>query len=132
MTTRFISFMSALALTALAGAASAGGMPAAGEQPYGDDYGAIPSSLTRAEVTAAAIATPPASGEQTLVVELAGPSSVTRAEVMAAALVSPPAAGEQNQTLTAPSASRRDATAVIAGLHQSSGHDPQAESNTGD
>lgn len=64
MTVRFISFMSGFALTALAGAASAGAMPAAGEQPYAHEYGASQSSATRAEVMAAAIATPPAAGEQ--------------------------------------------------------------------
>ena len=132
MTVRFISFMSGFALTALAGAASAGAMPAAGEQPYAHEYGAGQSSVTRAEVMAAAIATPPASGERTGIADGAAYSSVTRAEVMAAAIATPPAAGEQDHVRTAASAPRHDASTVTAGLGQASGYGAQAESNEGE
>lgn len=117
MTIRFISFMSALALTALAGAASAGDMPASGEQPYAE-YGVGQSTVSRAEVMAAAIAAPPSSGEWTHFDDYAGYSSVTRAEVMAAAVATPPAAGEMNHAVATARATPYSAGAVTAGLRQ--------------
>lgn len=63
MTTRHLHAASALALTLIAGAASA--MPASGEAPFFDGQASAtaPSSLTRSAVVAMAIASPPAAGE---------------------------------------------------------------------
>lgn len=63
MTTRYLHAVSALALTLIAGAASAT-MPASGEAPFaGAEAGTAPSGLSRAEVVAMAIGSPPATGE---------------------------------------------------------------------
>ena len=62
MTRHFVPVLSVFALTVAAGAACAGSLPASGEQPFFED--SVGSSiLTRAEVVAAAVATPPATGE---------------------------------------------------------------------
>lgn len=62
MSARFFPLASTLAWTLIAGAASAA-MPASGEGPFFNDPIRGPSDLTRAEVMAMAIQSPPASGE---------------------------------------------------------------------
>ena len=101
MSLRFASLLSAMALTVSAGLASAGELPASGEHPFADfDLGT--SSLTRAEVIAAAIAAPPAVGESIGILDASvGSSTLTRAEVMAAAIASPPAVGEMSDVAAA-------------------------------
>ena len=62
MKRRYLPIFSALALALTAGAARAGSLPACGEQPYFEDS-VMPATLTRAEVAATAVTTPPAVGE---------------------------------------------------------------------
>ena len=84
MNTRFVSTLFTLALTLSTGAAFAGNLPACGEGPFFEDS-VGPSTLTRAEVVAAAVAAPPAAGEMsgTAAVATAAQAQSERSTVVA-------------------------------------------------
>jgi len=83
MTRHYIPRVSALVLATFAGAAWAGELPASGEQPFAESSLAA-SGVTRAEVMAVAIATPPVSGEMSGIATPASmPSDLSRATVVA-------------------------------------------------
>ena len=76
-------------------ALAASAMPAAGEGPLFSEREATASTLTRAEVHAAAVQAPPPAGEQHAAPHtLQAASALTRAEVHAGAVASPPVGGE--------------------------------------
>lgn len=97
--TKLSTIISAVATALLmsSGAMAASLQPAAGEAPFFDEPVATSSTLTRAEVIAAAVANPPAAGEAAQSVEpTQTASTLTRAQVLAEAAANPPAAGEMN------------------------------------
>ena len=101
-----IGLFGALAASGQIFAASA--MPASGEGPLFAERDVATSSLTRAQVHAGAVQSPPPSGEQQFAYRTlqTTTSTLTRAQVHAGAVQSPPAGGEQGDWMGMP-ASRR-------------------------
>ena len=91
--TKFASIAAAAALSALFAGNAMAQMPASGEGPLFLNEAKAVSTLTRAEVQAQAVATPPASGAFDGQAYAQGGSSLTRAEVRAQAIANPPASG---------------------------------------
>ena len=82
MNTKQIALSGLLALAAFSGSAFAGdAMPVSGAGPLFQDQPVVASSLTRAQVQQQAILTPPASGAQSVVVQVPGNSTLSRAQV---------------------------------------------------
>ena len=93
MTPRFASIAAVVAVSALLAGNAMAQMPASGEGPLFLDEAKGVSTLTRAEVQAQAVATPPAAGSFDGHSFAQSRSVLTRAEVRAQAIAHPPAAG---------------------------------------